>query len=62
MAFVFKIRRQKIQTPEHGDSDLDTHENSLGSTEGHIVPGLFLAASLCLKVLLWPPTASSSVV
>lgn len=51
-----------MPTPNHGDFDLGTHQNSLGSPEGHIVRGFFSAASLSLKVLLWPPTASSSVV
>lgn len=45
-AFVLKIRRQKIPAPKHGDFDLDAHQNSLDSTEGHIVPGFFSAASL----------------
>lgn len=61
-AFVFKIRREKIPAPKHGDFDLDTYQNSLGSTESPIVPVFFSAASLSLKVLPWPPTASSGVV
>lgn len=61
-AFVFKIRREKIAAPKRSDFDLDIYQNSLGSTESPIVPVFFSAASLSLKVLPWPPTASSGVV
>lgn len=62
-AFACKIRRGKKKAArKHGHFDLETHQNSLGSTDSPIVPGFVSADSLSRKVLLWPSTAGSGVV